>query len=437
LILGHFAKKGVKMASVKTGEKNAAENMVGQRGDVFVARQPIFDSEQRVHGYELLFRSGRQNTYDGTDGDASTLDVISNSLLDIGFDTLTNGKRGFINFTRNLLLNGVARLLPPELTTLEILEDISPDQEVIDACRRLKETGYQFALDDCVLRMQDNPLLELADIVKVDFKGTDPAMRKEILADLRGRKIDVLAEKVETHEEFREAVDEGYTLFQGYFFSRPAVQSGKKLTGNKLAYLQLMEAVNRPELSYDDLERVIQQDISLTYRLLRFINSVWFSLRSEVTSIRHALVWLGPKEVRKWHALVSLRDAAADKPGELFLRSMTRAKMAEQVGILSTMRKQSSDLFLMGMLSMLDAMMDMPMPEILNKLPLNEQLKMALLGQDCPFHRVLDVVVSYERGDWERFVKCAAYLGMEQSAMPSIFRNSLEWSNQAMEAAAV
>jgi len=398
---------------------------------VFVARQPIFHRAKNVHGYELLFRSGRENRYDGTDGDACTLDVIANSFATIGLDELTAGQRGFINFTRNLLLQDVVNLLPPDQVTVELLENINPDEEVIAACRRLKDAGYTLALDDFVLTDPSPPLLALADIVKIDFVATPREEQKRVADFLNGRKIKALAEKVETDEEFRRAEADGYTYFQGYFFAKPSIYEGKEVSANKLARLKLLEQMNRPEISVDETEGIIKQDVALTYKLLRFINSAWFGLRHKISSIRHALVWLGPKEVRKWFALISLRDMGTDKPNELFLRAMTRAKMGEGVAPIAGMQEAAPELFLMGMFSYMDAVLDMPMSEVLTKLPLDDQIKTALLGGSCPYRWVYDLIAAYERGNWDAFSGHAGQLKLDEDLVPPVFNESIKWANQA------
>jgi len=398
---------------------------------VFVARQPIFHRAKNVHGYELLFRSGRENRYDGTDGDACTLDVIANSFATIGLDELTAGQRGFINFTRNLLLQDVVNLLPPDQVTVEVLENINPDEEVIAACQRLKDAGYTLALDDFVLTDPNHPLLDLADIVKIDFMTTPRDEQKRVADFLNGRKIKALAEKVETDEEFRRAEADGYTYFQGYFFAKPSIYEGKDVSANKLARLKLLEQMNRPEISVDETEGIIKQDVALTYKLLRFINSAWFGLRHKISSIRHALVWLGPKEVRKWFALISLRDMGTDKPNELFLRAMTRAKMGEGVAPIAGMQEAAPELFLMGMFSFMDAVLDMPMSDVLTKLPLDDQIKTALLGGSCPYRWVHDLIAAYERGNWDALSGHAGQLKLDEDLVPPIFNESIKWANQA------
>lgn len=406
-----------------------AETATGH--SVFVARQPILDGQQNTYAYELLFRSGLESRCNFTDGDSATLDVIANTFLEIGVDDLTAGKPCFINFTRKLLLQNVPQLLPPELMVVEILEDIEPDKDVLWACRGLCDAGYTLALDDFVLADQGSPFLDVTKIVKVDFMGTTPDQRRTIAADLNERGILALAEKVETAEEFEQAEHDGYAYFQGYFFSKPVVHEGKALEGNNLTYLRLLQEVSRPELSYQELETTIKQDVSLTYRLLRFINSAWFGLRHEIDSIHHALVWLGPPEIRKWFSLVCLRNMATDKPGELMIEGITRAKMAESLAEHLDLDQQKSELFLMGMFSILDALLDKPMPEILPDLPINPEIKSALLGQSCRFRQVLDAVIAFERGDWGTFSAHAATLGLPEDAVQAALTESVKWATNA------
>ena len=402
--------------------------------DVFVARQPIFDREKVVHAYELLFRSGFENYYNALDDDKATVDVIANSFFVIGFDQLTDGRRAFINFTRNLLTRRVATLLPQEAVTVEILEDVEPDGEMVNICKDLKESGYTVAMDDFVSKDVGNPLVEFADIVKVDFMGTEPAERKALCERLSATGVKPLAEKVETEDEFLDAVKWGYEYFQGYFFSKPVIRTGKRLAGNKLTYLQVLYEVNQPGISYDELEKLIKQDLSLTYQLLRFMNSAWFGFRSEIKSIRHALVLLGPKEIKKWFSLIALTNMATDKPEELILRAVARAKVAEGIAPLIDMKEHRSELFLLGMFSLIDAVTDTPMDEIMEKLPLDQQVKQALLGEECVFKTVYDTILSYERGEWDPFAECAQKLKLEEAAMAGLVTESQQWASQAFSA---
>jgi EAL and modified HD-GYP domain-containing signal transduction protein len=402
------------------------------RDTVFVARQPIFDKDKTVRAYELLFRSGLENRYTGTSGDMSTMDLIASSLLVIGLDELTGQKRAFVNFTRNLLLQDVASLLPSDQVTIEIIENIEPDNEVIAACRKLKDAGYKLAMDDFVLSSMGSPFLEIADIVKVDFCGMPPDDRRRIADDLARRNIAALAEKVETVEDFDAAVAAGYAFFQGYFFSKPVIRTGSRITSNRLNNFRLLHEVSKPDFSYDQMEDILKQDVALTYHLLKYINSVWFSLRHEVTGVKHALVLLGPGEVRKWAALMSLRNLSNDKPSELFLRSITRARMGESLAPHIGLKTHASDLFLMGMFSLIDGLLDMPMAEILPKLPLARPVSQALLGQPGDYLAAKDAIVAYEKGNWDMFTATSKDLRLNTQVMPALFSDSLRWATDAL-----
>ena len=398
----------------------------------FVARQAIFDRDKEVFAYELLSRGGQDNHCKARDEDTSTLDVITNGFLTIGLDELTGGKRGFINFTRNLLLEDVAALLPSHLVTVQILENIEADEEILAACRKLKASGYMLALDDFVMSAGGSPFLDLADIVKVDFLGTNPAERKRIALDLAARGIQALAEKVESVEDFEEAAACGYSYFQGYFFAKPVVRSTSRILGSKVSYLRMLTEVNRPELSYDQLEGVIKQDVSFAYHLLRYINSAWFGLRYKITSIKHALVLLGPKEIKKWFALVAMRYLGTDKPGELLVCCMTRAKMGELLAPLIGMDARAPELFLMGMFSVIDALLDTPMEEIMAKLPLDDQVKGALLGEPALYKTILDTLLAYEKGNWSEFSRLATELRLDERRVPEAYAASLKWAKEAL-----
>jgi len=403
---------------------------------VFVARQPIFDESQDTHAYELLFRSGLENCCRAVDGDDATLDVISRTFVEIGLDELTSGKPCFINFSRRLLLEKTPHLLPPELVTVEVLEDVVPDKDVIAACHELKDAGYTLALDDFVLADCGHPLLDLVSIVKVDFVGTSPDERVQIVEDLRRRGIRGLAEKVETQQEYEDAKRAGYSYFQGYFFGKPVVKEGKALAGNRLSCLQLLQEVHRPEMSVERVEEAIKKDTALTYRLLQFINSAWFGLKREVDSIRHALVLLGPPEIRRWLALISLRSMAADKPNELMVQALIRARMAEKLARNLGMQEAASDLFLMGIFSVLDAMLDKPMADILAKLPINPKITSALLGEPGPFRDVLDLIQAFEQANWSTFSEYAAGLNLREESVQPVFQHSVKWASDAFSLSA-
>lgn len=411
---------------------NASAGAAGNgTGNVFVGRHPIFDREKRVYGYELLFRSSWSNAYNGADADQSTLEVITNSFYVIGFDDLTDGKRAFIHFTQNLLAKDVPALLPKDRVTIEIRQSVLGDPEAVGACAALKDLGYELALDDMTPGNVQPVWLDLADIIKVDFPALPPGQRKAFCQQLSSQGLNVLAKKVETTADFDQAVEAGCDLFQGYFFSKPEIKSGTRMAGNRFAHMRLLQAVNESSLSYDQLEDVIKQDTTMTYNLLRLVNSAWFGFRVKIESVRHALVLLGQAEIRRWATLVTLKDMGDSKPPELMVCSMIRARTAEQLADKLGLPDRRNELFLLGMLSLIDAMTDQPMAEVMAKLPISDDIKDALNGKEGLFRQVLDLTAAYERTDWSGMCGCAQSLGIESADLTRVIAESIRWSQKA------
>ncbi|RMF93553.1 MAG: HDOD domain-containing protein [Nitrospinota bacterium] len=401
--------------------------------DVFVARQPIFDRQQRVYAYELLFRSGPENFFTPVDGDKASSKVMTDSFLLIGGLDITGGKRAFINFTRDLLLQEYASLFPPEWIVVEILETVGAEPEVIAACQKLKRQGYLLALDDVDGSWKgQKPLIELADILKIDFALTSPEERKALQRHLPSPKVHLLAEKVETREEFRQAVESGYTYFQGYFFQKPEILSSKDVPKFKVNYLTLLQEVNQPELDFQRIETVLKRELSLSYKLLRYINSAAFGLRSKVHSLRQALVLLGETAFKKWASLMILADLGRDKPSELVVSSIIRAKFAELLAPLLGLHDRESDLFLLGMFSQIDVLIGRPMTELIRELPLPEDVKHALSGKENRLRTVYEAILAYEKGEWERFATLLSSLGGEEAPVSELYLQAVSWATQTV-----
>ena len=321
--------------------------------DALVARQAIFDRDRRVYGYELLFRSTPElNEFDGTEGGHATRQVLANSLLVIGLENLVGTKKAFVNFGRGPLLQGWHASLPRENTVIELLETVEPDAEVLEACRKLRKEGYQIALDDFVFRPGCEPLLDVADLIKIEIQSIPRPEQKLLVRSSKARGLRVLAEKVETHEEFDWARLAGYDYFQGYFFARPVLVRGRHIPAAKLHCLRLLQEAQRPELDFRHLEALILQDVSLSYQMLRYVNSPLFSMASNIRSIRQALVFLGDLELRRWVVLATLARTAEDKPSELTRHSLVRARFCESVARLAKNGLEQSA-FLAGLFSLL------------------------------------------------------------------------------------
>jgi len=367
----------------------------------YLARQPILNRARELFAYELLFRNGIQNSCDGMDLEFASTSVLDTSFL-IGFEKITAGHPMFINCPRDFLLRDYVSLFPPKSVVIEILENIKPDQDVVEACRRLRQAGYSIALDDFVDSPDWAPLVALADIIKVDFRLTDRKEQAAIVSRYAGRKIRMLAEKVEAQEEYAAGMQMGYSLFQGYFFCRPEMMQHRDLPSFKLAYLELLRAATAPEFDIRELASKIKHEASLTFRLLRYLNSAAFGLRSEIHSVPHALSMLGERELRKWIAVVSVGVLADGKPDELMTVPLVRGRFCELLAPLAGIAEQANDLFLMGLLSVMDAILDQPLDSILADLPVRSEIKEALVARTGLYWQLLEIATAYERADWEK-----------------------------------
>ena len=400
--------------------------------DNFVARQAIFDRRQNVYAYELLFRSSTANSFDGTESSLATSQVIANTVFSIGLENMLAGKRAFINFGRQLLLGEWTTILPNSAVVIEVLETVDPDSEVLEACRNLRKQGYLVALDDFVCAPQFEPLTDLADIIKVDLRTTSRAVQKSMLNRYQRLGVKMLAEKVETPEEFQWCYDAGYDYFQGYFFARPVVMRGKQVPGVKTNHLKLLEQLQRPDLDFTRLEKLISNDVSFSYRVIRYVNSGAFSHSTPIQSIRRALVILGERETRKWISLATLPALARDKPDEVVSQAMLRARFCELLAAAVRPTVDSADASLMGMFSLLDAMIDQPLAQIISALNLSDPIREALLRPHAGnrYSLILRLVQRYELAQWDEVRDIAVGLGLENDAVAPLYLDALRWSTE-------
>ncbi|HVB39203.1 MAG TPA: HDOD domain-containing protein [Vicinamibacterales bacterium] len=398
---------------------------------IFVARQPIFDERDGLFAYELLFRSGLENYFTSPDAghDLATSQVISGGAF-LGLETLAQGKLAFMNFSRAPLVNDLAFVLPKDRVVIEILETVEPDSHVIAACERLKAAGYQLALDDFPAEQIDHPLLPLADFVKVDFLATSSERQRALSARLRARGIQMLAEKVETREAKTDALDAGYRFFQGYFFSRPVIVAARHVPAFRLNYLRLLQEITDPNVTAGKLEAIVKQDLSITYRLLRHVNSAAFGFVMEIKSLRHALTLLGLDEIRRWASVWAMADLSRDTPGELVVESVFLGRFCELLGANTPLRERASELFLMGLFSHLDAIMGRPLDEVLSSLPVPADVRAALLGEPNLLRLVMDAGVAYEAADWERCATLANAAGIPEDELPDCYLSAAKWTHE-------
>jgi EAL and modified HD-GYP domain-containing signal transduction protein len=407
--------------------------------DAFVARQPIFDRARRTYAYELLFRAGRtEHGAPGGDPDQASIRVLDIAYLLLGIERVTGGRPAFVNFTRDTLVKGYASIAPGSSIVVEILESVVADAEVLEACRRLSEAGHLIALDDVVCDQVSPELLEVADIVKVDFVQNGPQERRRLVEQLRPRGLKLLAEKVETEEDWRQAFEAGYDYFQGYFFSRPVIIAGREVPASRLNLLRLLHRIHQPDADLGQVESIIRHEVSLTLKLLTYMNLTAFGLRQPVSSIRQALLLLGVNGVRKWASVVALASAGGDRPFELVVTSVVRARFCELLAQRAGGEARAEDGFFAGLFSLLDAILGRPLPELLDTLPIGDDVRRALLGQAGALRGVLDVVLAYERGAWDAVARLAAAHGLDERAVAEAYVTAVAWGNStaSMEAPA-
>lgn len=392
----------------------------------YVARQPIVDREEKVFGYELLFRDGLENAFSG-DTDEASRATLDRSLL-MGLDVLCDGRRAFVNCTRDTLIKGLVTLLPSETTVVEVLENVPPDPDIVAACRGLKEAGYMIALDDYVADDPRAPLADMADIIKVDMQLTTEQQRVELVRKHGPWRSRMLAEKVETHGDFVQACEHGFVYFQGYFFRRPEILNTRDMPANRLNYLRMLQEVSRAELNVSGLEKLIKAEASVCYRLLRYLNSAVFGLKSEIHSVRHALSMLGERQVRRWVRLVAAVGAGQDKTSDLVLAALVRGRFGELLQ--PVVEHGESDLFLLGLLSLIDAMLEMPMTEVLEKIPLDHETKAVLLGDPSALRPVYQLMLAHESGEWDASRQLSQSLHLDVDEVAGYYWRAQQWAHE-------
>ena len=368
--------------------------------DIFIGRQPIYDRKLGVYAYELLFRSEHSNAADITDGDKATSDVIVNAFLEIGLDNIVNKRKAFINLTRSFFVNHQTLSLPKDRVVLELLEDIEADDEVIEGVTRLSEQGYTIALDDFIYHESLKPLVKLANLIKIDIMSLDRNEIRDHVQALRKHPVKLVAEKVETQQDFDYCKDLGFDYFQGYFFAQPKVIRSRRLPNNRIAILKLLRRLQDPDITPDQLEDLVAQDVAFSYRILRYVNSAAYSLSRKIESIQQAVVIIGLQTIKSWATLLAMSQVD-NKPTELVVTAMVRGKMAEELA--RAEKYEGPDAFFtIGLFSALDALMDNTMEEILTQLPLAEHISNALLHHQGVHGEILSCVLAYERGEWEQ-----------------------------------
>ncbi|PKM43310.1 MAG: hypothetical protein CVV05_15825 [Gammaproteobacteria bacterium HGW-Gammaproteobacteria-1] len=371
-----------------------------QSKGTYVGRQPIYDRALDVYAYELLYRRGNVNRATFSDGDLATTQLLINTFMEIGLENIVGSRPAFINITGDFFTGQYPLPMSHEQVVFELLETVEPTAEVINGVRGLVEQGYRIALDDYLLRQDTLPLLELASFVKLDVLNMQRDELARTVERLRRRDLMLIAEKVETPADYDACRELGFDLFQGYFFSYPDVIQTHTNTANRSVVIRLIAQLQDPSIDLREVETLIAQDVILSFRLLRYINCATFGLRREVDSIRQAIMLLGLATVRNWATLLLLSQFDDRKPRELMTIALIRARMCELLSVTDP-RIDAGQAFTTGLFSLLDAMLDVPMENLLDQMPLSLPIKLALLNREGVLGTLLDDVVRYERGQWD------------------------------------
>ncbi len=400
---------------------------------MYIARQPIFDKSRDVYGYELLFRSGENATsYSGVTPESSTA-VVLGGLFELGVKNIVGTKKAFVNFNYNSLLSDSIELADPYTLIVEVLEDVPVDKKVVKRIEKLKEEGYRIALDDFVKNTNNAQIIPLADIIKYDILATTlHTIQEEVMSALKNNKV-LLAEKVETEEEFIEARKMGFHLFQGYFFSKPVIVAGLKVKKPDIGiYQRILNELQSGAPSFQALAEILETDVSVAYRLVNIV-----SKRNEndiQKGIKAALINMGLADFERWVHIMMLQDLSVRKPNELIRTSLIRSKFGEFVASHSgLLYPRKSEISLMCLFSVLDAMIDMPMEDAMAELSISQDIKDALVKREGPLVPVLKLAECYERGLWLDIDSISEKLGINTNQLVNWYMDAINWSEQILQ----
>ncbi|MBL4630091.1 MAG: HDOD domain-containing protein [Paraglaciecola sp.] len=395
----------------------------------FIARQPILDRDKDVFAYELFFRDGKNNCYPSVERDDATSKLIAKNYQTLALDDISCEKKSFINFQSETLLKGLPASLDPEHVVVELFAEQGDDSSLLDMCKHVKNMGYQIALEGDCLKPSWNKFLPYIDMLKVNSNHEN----LDFLAKNMNRFVDadvhLIADKVETQENFNIFKDMGFDYFQGYFFARPESVSNENLPTSKLTLVELMGASSSETFDLESINNVIEHDVGLSYMLLRFINNPAINKRYKITSLRHALNYMGEVEIKKFIALLALASLSDSKPLELLHLSLVRGKFCDLVGTEKNIGSNPPTAFLVGLFSLLDALLDQDMEPLVEKLPLVDEVKEALCGGQNDLSMYLMLVKAFESGNWLKVIRISKILEIDQKQLHSLFNEAILWGN--------
>ncbi|TKE95460.1 HDOD domain-containing protein [Vibrio kanaloae] len=396
----------------------------------YVARQPILNRNKNTLGYELLFRDGERNAYPAhIESNRATYRLIVENFLSVGLNPSIPSSRCFVNFPYQSLIRRLPLSLPKDKVVVEILETCTPTDELLEAVKELYQAGYMIALDDFTSTPEWERFLRYTHIVKLDIMqmGLDEAC--DLVKAHQGKKFSFLAERVETDQEFQQAKEAGFKFFQGYFFSKPEIIKTKYISPEQVIAMELFQEVCKPDVDFQRVESIVAKDIALSYKLLRFVNTMSPRLKVTISSFRQALVYLGQDKLKMFVSLAVASYVSDKKPKELYGLSLQRAQFCQRMSRYQAFEGHQEQAFMIGLFSLLDALLDLSLENLVEQLPLCKSIKVALLRREGPYGTLLALEESFEHADWQQIYEHCANLGLNVEQVKTELTEARRWSH--------
>ncbi|TDF39871.1 EAL domain-containing protein [Alteromonadaceae bacterium M269] len=398
----------------------------------FTARQPILNADKTLYAYELLFRDSLENAFPkDMDDDQATSNMVEGLVSSLGLEKLAHNHPAFINFTHETLLNRYPLILPKDHIVIEVLETVKPGKQLLEAIKEFKQNGYTIALDDYEHQAVWKHFYPYVDIIKIDFTLTTMDEVRQIIEDIKDfPKIKLLAEKIETYDEFSQAKELGFSYFQGYFFSRPEILQSRTLTPSHIALADIMSEMSKPEPDVNKVSKAFELDVNLSYKLLRYTQSPIFKRECEISTIKQAILVLGEQELRRFVSLLFATKYSDGKPPSLTAMSLIRARFCESLTCFPSQNQEQACAFLVGLLSLLDAMLDSDLAELLETLPLASHIKSALTSNEGELSTYLALVTCFEKADWQSAATISEKLNLDKDDTALKYQQAVIWANE-------
>lgn len=399
----------------------------------YMARQPILDADKNLYGYELLFRDGVANSFPNINADEATSKLITEHHLLMGVEKITGGQQAFINFSADTLIHHFPTSIDPKSMVIEILETVPISSELLTACRELHSMGYRLALDDHDFEAKWDIFLPYVSVIKVDVQQFNLLQISKYLSRIRHHPVTLLAEKVETADEFEKLRQMGFDLFQGYFFARPEMLKHKKIASSKLNLLLLIAEASKQELDFEKLSAIVERDLGLSYKLLRFVNSASFARDKPIGSLKHAMIYMGEAELKKFIALLALANLSEDNGSELLKMSVVRARFCDLLAELNQDENNPPCAFLTGLFSLVDALLEQPLAQLLDDLPILPAIKQALLQHSGQLGKYLELAKAFEQADWLQQQQLSQQTLKRPQDLSPVYLQAVSWAEGLLQ----